>query len=231
MKRFSMLLAALAIFLVTSGFQFRPPIPLKSTTRITLNTNDDARTTFETIARNAGLQVLFARSFPPDSPLTFSVENVSVPEALDLLSRQTGKFWTMWESGTILVAQDNEANRRSYDRQFVATIALPRQQDPQAVLTRLKGAAAVGSTIVVRDTLAGIEWAGEVIAAETGSTIEPRILGSTMEVFLTPGGTGLRSTAQKRSVLRIPAPPSVSLEMTSSVRSIYENLATAAGLN
>jgi hypothetical protein len=231
MKHLSTLSAALAIFLLTSGFQIRPPVPLKSTTRLTLNTNDNARTTFETIARSAGLQVLFTSNFRSDSPVTFSVENRSVPGALDLLSKQTGTFWTIWDSDTILVATDNEANRRSYDRQFVATIALPRQQDPQAVLTGLKGAAAVGSTIVVRDTLAGIERAGEVIAGVTGSSIEPRILGASTEVFLAPGGTGLRSTAQKRSVLRIPTPASVSLEVTNSVRSIYENLATAAGLN
>jgi hypothetical protein len=131
MKRLWTFFAVLTIFFVSSGFQIRPPVPLKSTTRITLNTNDNARTTFETIARNAGLQVLFAKFFPPDSPVAFRVENRSVPEALDLLSKQTGKFWTIWDSGTILVAQDTEANRRAYDRQFVATIALPRQQDPR----------------------------------------------------------------------------------------------------
>jgi hypothetical protein len=233
MKRLSTIPAVLAIFIVTSGFQIRPPIALKSTTNVTLNTNDNVQTTFETLARNAGLQVMFVRNFPPSSPVAFQVQNRSVPEALDLLSKQTGTFWTLWDSGTILVAPDTQQNRRDFERQFVATISLSRQQDPQAVVSKLPGSAAVGSTIVLRSTLDGIEKASEVVAASTGtnSIIEPRILGATAEVFLTGVGAGFRSTVQKRSVLRIPTPPRISLDVMDNTRAIYEALAKEAGLN
>jgi hypothetical protein len=232
MRHLAASLGTSTLLLVTTGFQTRTP-DLQSKQPISLNTNASARVAFETIARMAGLNVVFGRSSVTDTAVNFRAENMSVSEALDVLSRQTKNLWMPWDNGTILVVADNEMGRLAYNRVFVATIALPSRQDPRPVLEGLKGAAAVGDIIVLKDTLRGIENARQFIASLTdgGSRIEPVLLDATHEIYLMANGSGFRGPSSKISQLRIPTPGRVSMNNSDTLRAIYEKLGAIAGVN
>src|ERR1022692_1314511 len=82
--------------------------------------NQPAKVLFETVAKLAGINVVF----DPDIPTTgknLSVEftNSTVEEALDYLSTLTKTFWKALSGNTIFVTQDNQTKRRDYEDQVV----------------------------------------------------------------------------------------------------------------
>jgi hypothetical protein len=225
----------LTIFVVTSAFQTRPVVPFASNATVTLSTNQDSRATFEAVAKSAGIRILFSRNFPSRPLGPFQADNMTVADALDSLSQRTGTFWSIWDSSSIVVAPDSEPNRQIYDRAFPAIVEVPRQQDPKAVLDALKGSFAVGNKIIVKNTFSGIQKTRQVVAELLGTrpdAIEPVIVGSLDETFLTNLGSGLRSTTSKRSLLSLaPGPGRISLDMTDVNRALFERLGSMAGLN
>jgi hypothetical protein len=221
--------------MVTSAFQTRPVVPFAGNTTVTLSTNEDSRATFEAVAKSAGLRIVFSSNFPSRPLGPFQATDLPVTDTLDLLSKRTGNFWAIWDSNSIVVAPDTELNRQTYDRVFLAVIEVPRQQDPKAILDALKGSFAVGNKIIMKNTFSGIERTSQVVADLLGTkpdVIEPVIVGSLDETFLTNLGSGLRSTTSKRSQLSLAAAPGgISLDLTDLNRTLYERLASVAGLN
>jgi hypothetical protein len=233
MKHWAALPAIVGIFILTTAFQTRTP-PFRNTAKVTLTTESDSRATFERLAKAAALRIIFSSNFVSRQLGSFNID-MSVSEALDLVSKQTGDFWAMWDTDTVLVAPDNEVNRRTYERVFVAIIEIPRQQDPKAILETVKGSIAVGNKIVVRNTFSEIEKVKQAVAELLGTTsdaIDAVFVGSSNEVFLTNGGSGQRSTTSKRSQLTSSTPGRVSInESDTTHRAIYERLGGMAGLN
>jgi hypothetical protein len=76
------------------------------TTPITLKLTKDLKTAYETIAKLGGINVIF----DPDlgqrlqGPTPVELTNVTIIEALDLVSLQTKTYWTVVNKNTILVA-------------------------------------------------------------------------------------------------------------------------------
>ena len=234
MKRWAALSAMVVIFILTTAFQTRPPSQLRNNAKVTVATDYDSRATFEALAKAAGMRIIFAKDFV-SGQLGSSTIDMSVSDALDLISKQTGNLWSTWDVDTIVVAPDNEINRRTYERVFVVIIEIPRQQDPKTILSGLKGAIAAGNKVVVKETLSGIEKAKQAVAEQIGvksDELDAVFVGSLNEVFLTNGGSGLRSTTSKRSQLTINPPGRVFINETDTNRALYDKLGgMAAGLN
>ncbi len=94
--------------------------------------NQPAKVLFETVAKLAGINVVF----DPDIPSTgknLSVEftNSTVEEALDYLSVLTKTFWKPLSGNTIFVTQDNQTKRRDYEDQVVKVFYLKNIGTPQ----------------------------------------------------------------------------------------------------
>ena len=94
--------------------------------------NQPAKVLFETVAKLAGINVVF----DPDIPTTgknLSVEftNNTVEEALEYLSVLTKTFWKPLSANTIFVTQDNTTKRRDYEDQVVKVFYLKNVQTPQ----------------------------------------------------------------------------------------------------
>src|SRR5262249_20839823 len=97
-------------------------LQVRAASPISLNMNEDTRTTYETLAARAGVNIIFDRDFMSFGPMPLKLENTDVLDALDILSRQTGTFWVPLDSTTILVAPENQTKRRDYSAQVLKTI-------------------------------------------------------------------------------------------------------------
>jgi general secretion pathway protein D len=95
----------------------------KVTAPMQVHMNQDSRVSFETLAELAGLNVIFDRDFRGQR-VPLDLNNVTIFEALDILSLQTGNFWKPINRTTILVSPDNQTKRRDYDDLILKTVYL-----------------------------------------------------------------------------------------------------------
>jgi hypothetical protein len=192
----------------------------------TAQTPPSTREAYEALAGQAGLTVIFSRTFRASS-LTTPVQD------LDSLAKQTSTFFTHWDKKTIFVLEDNQQNRRDFDRQFVQTLALG-DKDRQTVIDDLRGrgfkqvvAAGPGNTIFVRDTPAQIRLAENIIATPN----QPAAVLDLDGLFLAENGGQWRTPETLRSQLKIKTTAPVTLGFTGTTQTVFENLASSAGVN
>jgi general secretion pathway protein D len=140
---------------------------------INLKMTNDARVVFETIAKLAGLSVIFdpdftSRRIPVDLP------NVTLEQALDVVALESKAFWKPLTSSVIFVAPDNPQKRRDVEDEEVRTFYLSNTLTPQDLteivtglrqLLDLRRIQPVNSqnAIVVRDTPDKLALAAKII--------------------------------------------------------------------
>jgi len=90
----------------------RDPINLKIT--------NDARIVFDTIAKLAGLTVVYDPDFQTRR-ITTELTNVTLEQALDVASLQAKAFWKPMTSNIIFVASDQQQKRKDYEELVVKT--------------------------------------------------------------------------------------------------------------
>jgi general secretion pathway protein D len=118
----------------------RMPPQLKpiSTQPINLEMTNDARVVYETIAKLAGLSVLFDPDFAPKQ-ISIQLPNVTLEQALDAVALESDSFWKPVTPNIIFVAPDNVEKRREYSDEIVKTFYLKNTLTPQD-LTEIVGA-------------------------------------------------------------------------------------------
>jgi len=216
---------------VVSGTTFQARgAQLSSNAPITLDTSLNTQATFEALGAKAGLNVVMPQPSTGTNAIPFKVENKNVSEALDLLSRQTGSFWTRWDDRTILVFSDSLQNRRDYDRQYLRRFAV--DASPEQVLNDLRdnhqihGFAESGNTILLKDYEPRIKLVegilGKPAAALSNAELE--------DVYITQT-RAYKTPAAVRTQLRVKVPGAVSLNVNETNRATFERLARMAGLN
>jgi len=135
----------------------------------------DGLRVYETLAKLAGLNVVFTQDFRPSGNLNEDLSNVKIEDALKLVSLQTKTFWKAVTPNTILVIPDNPNNRRDYQEEVVKTIYLSNPlaaADRTAVTTALKQVFnlqhimdnADSNSIIIRDTPEKVAAAEELVA-------------------------------------------------------------------
>jgi len=143
----------------------RAPINLKMT--------NDARIVFETVAKLAGLTVIFDPDFP-SRRISTELTNVTLEQALDIVALQSKAFWKPVTSNIIFVVPEQPQKRRDYEEQVVRTFYLSNTLQPQDLteivtglrqLLDLKRVQQVNSqsAIIVRDTPDKISLAEKLI--------------------------------------------------------------------
>ncbi|HEX4073950.1 MAG TPA: cohesin domain-containing protein [Candidatus Acidoferrales bacterium] len=143
----------------------REPINLKMT--------NDSRVVFETIAKLAGLSVIFDPDFT-SRRISVDLPNVTLEEGLDAVSFESKAFWEPMTGSVILVAPDNPQKRRDLEDEEVRTFYLSNTLTPQDLtevvsslrqLLDLRRVSQMNeqNAIVVRDTPDKIALAAKII--------------------------------------------------------------------
>jgi general secretion pathway protein D len=89
----------------------------------------DTKTIYETIAKLAGLNVLFDPDYQPRS-ISIKLKNVTLQEALDVVALQSRTFWRPVTPNTIFVAADTTTKRRELEQSVIKTFYLGNVSSP-----------------------------------------------------------------------------------------------------
>ncbi|MSO19332.1 MAG: hypothetical protein EXQ56_02540 [Acidobacteria bacterium] len=108
------------------------PPQLQPLSRAPINTRmtNDSRIILETIAKLAGVNMLFHADFQ-SKRITVELNNVTLEEALDQVMVLTKNFWKVLTRNTIYVIPDTAVNRREQEQQVIKTIYLSNTITPQ----------------------------------------------------------------------------------------------------
>ena len=113
------------------------PLP---NTAISLSMTNDAKIVFETIAKLAGITVIFDPDFPARR-IPVQLNNVTLQQALDIVSLESKAFWKPVTENIIFVVPDQPAKRRDYEENIVRTFYLSntvQAQDLTEIVTGLR---------------------------------------------------------------------------------------------
>ncbi|MGC1671270.1 MAG: cohesin domain-containing protein [Candidatus Acidiferrales bacterium] len=108
----------------------REPINLKMT--------NDARVVYETIAKLAGLSVIFDPDFT-SRRITAELPNVTLEQALDAVSLESKAFWKPVTPTVIFVAPDQPQKRKDLEDEVVQTFYLSNTLTPQDLTEVVNG--------------------------------------------------------------------------------------------
>lgn len=93
-------------------------LTVPSTGPITLHMTEDSRILYETIGRTVGINVLFDPEYA-SKRVQLDLKDVTVNEALSVLSEISNTFWKPVTHNTIFVAEDSRAKRQALSQQAV----------------------------------------------------------------------------------------------------------------
>jgi general secretion pathway protein D len=109
----------------------RPPeIKPLSRAPINLKMSNDAKIVYDTIGKLAGLTVIYDPDFPARR-ITTELNNVTLEQALDIVSLESKAFWKAVTENIIMVVPDQPQKRRDYEEQLVKTFYLSNTVQPQ----------------------------------------------------------------------------------------------------
>jgi general secretion pathway protein D len=97
---------------------------------ISLTMSNDAKIVYNTIAKLAGLTVIYDPDFPARR-ITAELNNVTLEQALEIVSMESKAFWKPVTENIIFVIPDQPQKRRDYEEQVVKTFYLANTVQPQ----------------------------------------------------------------------------------------------------
>jgi general secretion pathway protein D len=129
---------------------------------INLKMSNDSKVVFDTIGKLAGLTVIYDPDYPARR-ITAELNNITLEQALDIVSLESKAFWKPVTENIIMVIQDTRQKHLDYEEQLVRTFYLSNTVQPQDLteivtglrqLLELKRIQQVNSqnAIIVRDT-------------------------------------------------------------------------------
>ena len=134
---------------------------------------NDARVVYETIAKLAGLSVIFDPDFT-SRRITVDFPSVTLEQALDAVSLESKAFWKPVTSNIIFVAQDQPQKRKDLEDEVVQTFYLSNTLTPQDLTEVVNGLRVLldlhrlqqvnaQNAIVIRDTPDKLLLAAKII--------------------------------------------------------------------
>jgi general secretion pathway protein D len=141
---------------------------------INLKMTNDSRVVFETIAKLAGLCVIFDPDYV-SRRVTAELPGVTLEQALDAVSFESKAFWKPLTSTVIEIAPDNPQKRKDIEDEQVATFYISNSMTPQDLTEIVNGLRQLldlhriqqvnaQNAIVVRDTPDKLDLASKVIS-------------------------------------------------------------------
>src|SRR6202046_4054651 len=117
-----------------------PEIRPLSRAPISLHMVNDAKIVFDTIGKLAGLTIVYDADFPARR-IPVDLTNVTLQQALDIVSMESKAFWKPVTENIIFVIPDQPQKRRAYEEQIVRTFYLSntvQAQDLTEIVTGLR---------------------------------------------------------------------------------------------
>jgi general secretion pathway protein D len=117
-----------------------PEIKPLSRAPINLKMSNEAKIVFDTIGKLAGLTVIYDPDFPARR-IPVELNNVTLEQALDIVSMESKAFWKPVTENIIFVVPDQPQKRRDYEEQVVRTFYLSntvQAQDLTEIVTGLR---------------------------------------------------------------------------------------------
>jgi general secretion pathway protein D len=93
--------------------------------------NQSPKVLFETVAKIAGINLLWDPEYQAARPLSVELNNSTLEEALDDLAVLTKSFWKPLAANTIFIANDNRNKRNDYEDQVLKVFYLQNVNQPQ----------------------------------------------------------------------------------------------------
>jgi general secretion pathway protein D len=210
----------------------REPINLKMT--------NESRIVFETIAKLAGLSVIFDPDFT-SRRVTVDLPNITLEQALDAVALESKAFWKPVTTGIILVAPDQTQKRRDLEDEVVRTFYLSNTLTPQDLTEIVTGLRQLldlrriqqvnaQNAVVVRDTPDKLVLASKIIhdidRAKPEVLIHVQVLEARLDrmrnLGIQPGTSGVL-TFTPRSALSAPTTSGTSTTTPSTTTSVTLN--------
>jgi general secretion pathway protein D len=140
---------------------------------LNLKMTNDSRVVFETIAKLAGLSVIFDPDYV-SRRVTVDLPGVTLEQGLDAVSFESKAFWKPLTSSVIEVAPDNPQKRKDIEDEVVGTFYISNSLTPQDLTEIVNGLRQLldlhrlqqvnaQNAIVIRDTPDKLELAGKII--------------------------------------------------------------------
>jgi len=107
-----------------------PKLKPLSNSPINMKMSNDARIVFETIGKLAGLTTVFDADFPARR-ITVELTDVTIQQALDVVSLEAKAFWKPVTQNIVFVIPDQPQKHRDYEEQVVQTYYLSNTVLPQ----------------------------------------------------------------------------------------------------
>jgi general secretion pathway protein D len=150
-----------------------PEIRPLSRAPINLKMANDAKIVYDTIGKLAGLTIIYDPDFPARR-ISADLNNVTLEQALEIVSLESKAFWKPVTENIIFVIPDQPAKRRDYEEEVVRTFYLSNTVQPQDLteivtglrqLLELKRIQQLNSqnAIIVRDTPDKLQIAEKII--------------------------------------------------------------------
>jgi general secretion pathway protein D len=100
---------------------------------INLKMNNKTKVLFETVAKYAGINLLWDPEFTPPTKDGFNIEmeDLTIEQALDYLAVLTKSYWKAISPNTIFITMDNPNKRRDYEEWVTKTFYLQNVQSQQ----------------------------------------------------------------------------------------------------
>jgi general secretion pathway protein D len=117
-----------------------PELKPVSNEPLSLHMAEDSKVVYETVGKAAGINVLFDPDYH-STRIEVDLSNVSLLDALRIVSVMSNTFWRPVTSNTIFVAQNTPSKRRDLDEQAVQTFYLTnawQQNDLNDVSTAIR---------------------------------------------------------------------------------------------
>jgi len=200
-----------------------PQLKPLSTTPINLKMTNDSKIVFETIAKLAGITVIFDPDFT-SRRVGVDFNNVTLEEALDDAAIESKAFWKPLASNIIFVTVDQTQKRHDFEDEDVRTFYIKNSIAPQDLTDLVTSLRALldlhrvqqinsMNAIVIRDTPAKLMLAAKIIddvdrarpevvvevAVLTANRDRMRDLGITLPTSVTLAPTSTTSTGSSGS--------------------------------
>jgi hypothetical protein len=231
--------------------EFSPQAMLKPKPGVlyTIPPNLDARGAYDTLGAKSGINMVYLADFKQDTPVVLRIEGQTFFEAMSRLSEETKTFWFPWDSKTIVLAPEGQRYRRDLEPLTFKIFYLGKDTTPEVMLksvtalrTQLQMRGVMqqeaAKAIVVRDTAANVAAAERILSEVSGQSLPlPATTAlafpenTTFFVLLAENGKARRVVPSTQSHLENTLSGSVSVDMNTQARPIYEDLASRAGIN
>lgn len=140
---------------------------------LNLKMTNDSKVVFETMAKLAGLSVIFDPDYVSHR-VTVDLPGVTLEQGLDAVSFESKAFWKPLTSSVIEVAPDNAQKRKDIEDEVVGTFYISNSLTPQDLTEIVNGLRQLldlhrvqqvnaQNAIVIRDTPDKLDLAGKII--------------------------------------------------------------------